>query len=78
MTDSSTPQKDLVTEARELLAKMPDGARIREAYLAPLLSESRLLLRQLSDEIERLRSRLETADLTIEGLLDRIGTREQP
>lgn len=48
-------QKDLVVEARGLLAKMSNGTRIKEAQLAPLLSESRSLLRQLCDEVERLR-----------------------
>lgn len=46
-------KRDVVTEARGLLAKVPTGMKMPEA---PLLSKSLELLRLLADECESLRS----------------------
>lgn len=48
-------ERDIVTEARELLNQLTTGRRIRECELPELLSQARVSLRLLADECERLR-----------------------
>ena len=61
---------DVVDADGQVLLKIWNGYHNGE--LAAAAPE---LLRQLADEVERLRSDLKTAELTVEGLLDRIGVR---
>lgn len=62
---TETQQTDIVTEARAKLANPTYGMGKR----------NRELITKLCDEVERLRGEIDIANSTIEGLLDRIGVR---
>lgn len=63
-------EKDIVEEARELISAIGNHTLDKQEKL-------RDLLRALADEVERLRRDNKTAELTIEGLLDRLGSRNE-
>lgn len=60
--------KDMVVQARELVESI-DNSR-RHGY-------AMRLLRDLADKVEALRAEVKTLELTVEGLLDRIGCRNE-
>lgn len=95
-----TPEPDLITEARELLAStdaLPNSVEqiehalwadaIERQHESPFWGRSKTVARvyarapeliaTLANEVEERRTEIKTLELTVEGLLDRLGCRNE-